>query len=84
MAISIDPHADPNARAICPRRLLGDPSAPRCRALVLVKDAAEHERWHDHLDELLSTAPVTAEAEPVDWPVLEGPDVEAAPIGPYS
>lgn len=73
----IDP--DPNAPARCPRQLVGE--GPRCKALVLVRDAAEHEAFHDRLDELL-TAPVDTSGgvDVAQWPQLdEAP--EPAPMG---
>lgn len=57
---------DPDEPARCPIRLLG--TGPRCRALVLVRDAADHARWHEALDEAL-TAPATVGGLSVaDWP----------------
>lgn len=64
---------DPNKPARCPRTLPGGHA--RCRALVLVRDAYEHGRWHDDLDAAL-TAPVdvTSSLEVDEWPE---PAVEA-------
>lgn len=50
MPADIDPHAGLDQLAVCPRRLLGDERNPKCRALVLVRYADEHEQWHDLLD----------------------------------
>lgn len=58
---------DPDASARCPLRLLGD--GPRCRALVLVKDARDHASWHEALDDALRS-PVTVETalHVAPWP----------------
>lgn len=76
MPIDIDPTANPDASARCPRRLLGE--GPRCRSLVLVRDAEEHARYHDRLDELLET-PVASTVEVVDWPEAPPAADTAAP-----
>lgn len=63
-----DTHPDPDAPARCPRTLPGGHA--RCMALVLVRDATEHEHWHDDLETAL-TAPVEVHGglEAADWPV---------------
>jgi hypothetical protein len=69
MPADIDRNADPNAKARCPRYLLPG-GLSRCRALVLVRDADEHEAWHDELEEVL-TALANGEheqGEVVEWP----------------
>lgn len=70
---------DPNATARCPLRLLGDPSMPRCSALVKVRDAPEHERWHEALDHLLNTAPTDELAEWPGTPADDEPERHFAP-----
>jgi hypothetical protein len=83
MTADIDPDADPNAPARCPRRLFRSPSGPRCLALVLVRDATEHEQWHDALDAAL-TAPVdvSSSLEVQPWPST--PEPEPQPSSPYA
>jgi hypothetical protein len=86
MPADIDPDADPNAPARCPRRLFRSPSGPRCLALVLVRDATEHEQWHDALDAAL-TAPVdvSSSLEVQPWPARgEALEPDAQPSSPYA
>lgn len=76
MATPVELHGeDPDKPARCPRTLPG--GSARCRALVLVRDAYEHGRFHDDLDAAL-TAPVdvTSSLEVQEWPAF--PD---APTG---
>jgi hypothetical protein len=80
MPADIDPNARPDASARCPRRLLdsvaledgGRSGGPRCRAIVLVQDADEHERWHEQLDDLFLHALTNPDDQAglgvVDWP----------------
>lgn len=73
----LDPSRDdPNAPARCPLRLFGQLDGPRCSALVLVRDALEHERWHDALNDALQ-APVEVHGgvEVTAWPErTDGPE----------
>lgn len=83
MPADIDPDADPNAPARCPRRLFRSPTSPRCLALVLVRDATEHEQWHDALDAaLVAPVDVTSSLEVQPWP--SEPEPEAQPSSPYA
>lgn len=79
---NIDPTAHPDQPARCPRRLFSATTGARCMALVLVRDADEHEQWHDGLDAALQ-APVDVNAalEVAQWPE---PATEAQPSSPYS
>lgn len=72
---------NPDAPARCPIRLVGQEGGPRCRALILVRDAREHEAWHEALDYALQ-APVTVHGgvEAVPWP--EDDDEQDATAGP--
>lgn len=78
MAEDIDPEADPNTPARCPRRFR--PGGARCRALVLVRDAHEHGAWHDDLEAMLA-APVDVAGSFVvgEWPA---DDAARGPIEP--
>lgn len=52
MATFSDTPTDPDQLARCPIPLA--PGGPRCLSLVLLRDADEHERWHEELLNLLS------------------------------
>lgn len=73
MPADVDPAADPDRPARCPRKL--PHGRARCLAIVLVRDADEHERYHDELDELLLTAPVPEDIGVTvsPWPAREQP-----------
>lgn len=76
--VDIDPTADPDRMARCPLRLLGD--GPRCRSLVLVRDAQEHAQWHRWLDDALQSVPEAADGvEVAAWPQLPAAAAEEAP-----
>lgn len=74
---------DPNATARCPLRLFGSDDGPRCSALVLVRDAWEHERWHDALNDALQ-APVEVQSsmEVTAWPEHVQPVDDVTPGRP--
>lgn len=68
--------ADPNALARCPRTFKS--GGARCLSLVLVRHAAEHEAWHDELDELLS---YVGGVEVAQWPEHDEPELTAGRPG---